>query len=377
MFSRVVLRRIDPAAGAGGRADDIENQPLSPRSPEDEDEDETEPEMAERSGTRTSRLMRPRRTSFASRFRFSSSTAATSAASSEWPTPETAQMSRAQTDPYVPRPGSNHDSEDGDDEVFGAPMRRESTLPSRYSVVVDLPSTRLHLPGLQRTWTMGSNGPPTSRPVLEPEPEPEPEARTLQRIPEPLSPACRPHTPPERTTTGVTEPQLALQPRRSTNRLGSDEADELYPAGDRRSRGFFTATDPAERQLAEMAADGRARRQRSGRGRSGRHRSRREEETDEDREVRRERRMERRRRRDSEEGEEGSERPLPKHFLFCFPWIKSRKIRSQILQCFVSGTFLVLLLGTCEYNHVPWRVCSALNIADADPMSVPQTSPSP
>ncbi|KAF3760956.1 hypothetical protein M406DRAFT_223154, partial [Cryphonectria parasitica EP155] len=42
--------------------------------------------------------------------------------------------------------------------------------------------------------------------------------------------------------------------------------------------------------------------------------------------------------------EESSNRPHPKHFLFCFPWIKSRKIRSQILQCFVSGMFLVLLL---------------------------------
>ncbi|KAJ2898323.1 uncharacterized protein MKZ38_003995 [Zalerion maritima] len=34
----------------------------------------------------------------------------------------------------------------------------------------------------------------------------------------------------------------------------------------------------------------------------------------------------------------------PKHFLFCFPWIKSQRIRNQILTCFVSGVFLVLML---------------------------------
>ncbi|KAK4120072.1 hypothetical protein N657DRAFT_580447, partial [Parathielavia appendiculata] len=39
------------------------------------------------------------------------------------------------------------------------------------------------------------------------------------------------------------------------------------------------------------------------------------------------------------------ERRPPKHFLFCFPWVKSRRIRSQILRCFVSGTFLALTLA--------------------------------
>lgn len=43
--------------------------------------------------------------------------------------------------------------------------------------------------------------------------------------------------------------------------------------------------------------------------------------------------------------EDGSERPTPKRFLFCFPWIKSRRIRSQILRCFVSGLFLTLILA--------------------------------
>lgn len=35
----------------------------------------------------------------------------------------------------------------------------------------------------------------------------------------------------------------------------------------------------------------------------------------------------------------------PRRFLFCFPWIQSRRIRSQILRCFVSGMFLLLMLA--------------------------------
>ncbi|KAG6000899.1 hypothetical protein E4U21_004886 [Claviceps maximensis] len=34
-----------------------------------------------------------------------------------------------------------------------------------------------------------------------------------------------------------------------------------------------------------------------------------------------------------------------KRFLFCFPWVRSRRLRSQILTCFVSGVFLACLLA--------------------------------
>lgn len=34
----------------------------------------------------------------------------------------------------------------------------------------------------------------------------------------------------------------------------------------------------------------------------------------------------------------------PKRFLFCFPWVKSRRARSLILRCFVSGIFLISML---------------------------------
>lgn len=345
MFSRVILRRVDPATAASSQADDIENQPLSPRLPEHS----TEPQMTERSQSGIARLM-PRRPTIPSRFRFSSSTEATSAAGNDWAATETSAVrwSRANTHPAL-RPSSSHYPDEDDESLFDRDTRRESTLPSRYSVVVDLPSTRLHLPGLQRTWTQGSNGPPTARPV------------ELGGQP-PLSPPCRPHTPPPPPTVMVTEPQRAYtQQQPTTTRLGSEEADGLYRVGDRRSRGAFTGADPAEAQLAELAEDGRRRRQRSGSGdndrrrrrglRHNRHERSRSDETPEQREERRRHRRARAQRiRDIEDGdeEEGSQRPHPRHFLFCFPWIKSRKVRSQILQCFVSGSFLVLLLTVCK-----------------------------
>ncbi|KAJ1299716.1 hypothetical protein OPQ81_005042 [Rhizoctonia solani] len=328
MFSRVVLRRLDPATAASSEADDLETQPLSPREPA------LAPEMTEQSsGGGLSRLLPRRMSSMPSRFRFSNVTDATSAASTEWPGAPTARTSRSNTAPTVP-PASSSVYSDDDDEELGREERHESSLPDRFSVVVDLPSTRLHLPGLQRTWTQGSNGPPSSRPVME--------RRAPQR--EPQSPACRPRTPPIPSMT-VAEPSRALvRPQASSSRLGSDEADELYPVGDRQARGNFTAADPAETQLAEMAADGRRRRQRSGSDRTRRHR--RDGETAEERQERRRRRRQRRLR-DIEDGdEEASNKPHPKRFLFCFPWIRSRKIRSQIVQCFVSGMFLVLLLTT-------------------------------
>ncbi|KAI0554615.1 hypothetical protein F4679DRAFT_304976 [Xylaria curta] len=34
----------------------------------------------------------------------------------------------------------------------------------------------------------------------------------------------------------------------------------------------------------------------------------------------------------------------PKRFLFCFPWVKSRRARLLILRCFVSGLFLITML---------------------------------
>ncbi|KAF9882422.1 u5 snrnp complex [Colletotrichum karsti] len=72
----------------------------------------------------------------------------------------------------------------------------------------------------------------------------------------------------------------------------------------------FTGPDPAEMHLAQMAQEGRRRR--------------------------------RRRQRDRQQGDDEGH---PKRFLLCLPWVKSRRMRSQILRCFISGTFLALLLA--------------------------------
>jgi hypothetical protein len=84
------------------------------------------------------------------------------------------------------------------------------------------------------------------------------------------------------------------------------------PEGQIRTSRRFEGADPAELHLANLAETGRRRR---GRGRES-------------------------------EGRRGR----PKRFLFCFPWIKSRRVRSQILRCFVSGMFLTLLLAVCRWH---------------------------
>lgn len=337
MFSRVILRRNDPASGRSS-PDDIENQPLSPRGAPDS----PEPEMAERQQGGFSSRIGIRRPSVPSRFRFSSSTQATSANGTEWPGTRTARASRSNTHP-VPRPSSSHYPDEEDDEdLERQPGPRDSTLPSRYSIIVDLPSTRLHLPMLQRTWTSGSNGPPTSRPLPPNEIHP-----ALRPSPDEV---CRPTGPPMPTVT-VTEPAPVARP------TGAGAGQLFGEIGRVRGGGGFHAPDPAEASLADLAGDGRRRRRdRSGSDRSRRHRHRRHRDRLEvprssqggSSEGSERRRRRRRRIRDVEDGDGESDRPHPKHFLFCFPWIKSRKVRSQILQCFISGTFLVSLLAVCE-----------------------------
>ncbi|KAK0644275.1 hypothetical protein B0T16DRAFT_331948 [Cercophora newfieldiana] len=116
---------------------------------------------------------------------------------------------------------------------------------------------------------------------------------------------------------------------------------------------------------AEASRDGHGRRRRHRRegsdrssrsnrsNRSGNREQPSEESNNGSGETRESRRRRRRRRehpeapqrRGSGSRDAGSERSTPKRFLFCFPWIKSRRIRSQILRCFVSGMFLTLILA--------------------------------
>lgn len=36
-----------------------------------------------------------------------------------------------------------------------------------------------------------------------------------------------------------------------------------------------------------------------------------------------------------------------KRFMLCLPWIRSRKVRKQVIACFVSGLILILLIAVC------------------------------
>lgn len=44
-------------------------------------------------------------------------------------------------------------------------------------------------------------------------------------------------------------------------------------------------------------------------------------------------------------GEDWRVRPRPKRFLFCFPWVQSQCVRSQVLTSFLSGLFCFSLLA--------------------------------
>lgn len=204
--------------------------------------------------------------------------------------------------------------------------------------VQDLPSTRLYLPNLTRTWTDGSNGPP-SRPAT--------------------SHAAGARSP---GVSGVGVDEIA-QPSPAVLAAGTRPGSR----GRRRAHGAEAETDGADVARERHGRRHRHRREgsdrsrqsersnRSGRSRRTGERSQEESRGSEDREERRRRR---RRRRERQEGSRGdasgsgsqdSNRSTPKRFLFCFPWVKSRRIRSQILRCIVSGLFLTLILTVCEW----------------------------
>lgn len=68
-------------------------------------------------------------------------------------------------------------------------------------------------------------------------------------------------------------------------------------------------------------------------------------ETDEERRRRRRRRHRQERGRDGRRKRRGKP---PQRFLYCFPWVKSKRMRANILRCFVSGLFLIILLTVCK-----------------------------
>lgn len=61
-----------------------------------------------------------------------------------------------------------------------------------------------------------------------------------------------------------------------------------------------------------------------------------------------ERRRRRRRRHRERDGRRKRRGKPPQRFLYCFPWVKSKRMRANILRCFVSGLFLIILLTVCK-----------------------------
>lgn len=184
-----------------------------------------------------------------------------------------------------------------------------------------LPGTRLHLPNLARTWSVGENGPPTR----------------------PGTGVAGNHEGGE----GVARPERVVHARRHRERGEEHRERRRRRRGEGERSGSGSGRSRSDRSASDRSGSGHSRSQ------SGSHRSRGSRDTGSGRERRE--RHERRERRRREAGERGSsastgrrDRRRPKNFLFCFPWIQSRRIRSQILRAFVSGLFLTLTLAVCE-----------------------------
>ncbi|KAI6363534.1 hypothetical protein MCOR25_005891 [Pyricularia grisea] len=193
----------------------------------------------------------------------------------------------------MPRPTSSHYSE------------VESPKSPRFDLgMPPLPSTRLHLPNLARTWSHGTNGPP-SRPGTSRAPMP------------PLIQVQGVDNRPPLLVDGPMFPEVA-----------SPRAAHIP---DRPRRSEETSSGESTGQTAEPGHERRRHR----------HRHRMENETEEER---RQRRRERHRRRRARERRET--RSTSKRFLGCFPYPQSKHVRTQLLKCFVSGMFLVGLLIT-------------------------------
>ncbi|KAM5353648.1 hypothetical protein ACJ41O_000298 [Fusarium nematophilum] len=165
-------------------------------------------------------------------------------------------------------------------------IKSQESNPSRPG----LANRRLGLPGFLRIWG-GSNSSSVTHDVRNATASPAP-LLPLAQPPSPSSPTPQPARPDPVAT--PSEPRRSRRSRRNAQR------------------------DPVEAQLAEILGGSSV----------GRRRQR----------IRQERERERRRARRNGGGRH------PKHFLCCLPWIRSRRMRAQILRCFTSGLFLVFLV---------------------------------
>ncbi|KAK3400669.1 hypothetical protein B0T20DRAFT_151056 [Sordaria brevicollis] len=262
-----------------------------------------------------------------------------------------------------PRPASSHYSGDGlppATEVnfpTGAEYPASPKSPAFRIGEQQLPSTRLHVPGVERTWSRESNGPPTrdgSAPASRGGGD---ETRGASRYGFGLLGGNRSASRDGRQVR-VTEPRRAHHSSSRRHRERGERGGERSEHRRRRERSDGSGSGAG----ASGSGSGhrshrshRSRRDPSGRsGTTRRHRDGRDEE----RRKRRKRKHGSSRRHEGsgsgshsrsaatgDPSERGKKRaPPPKHFLFCFPWVKSRTKRTLILRSFVSGLFLACLL---------------------------------
>jgi hypothetical protein len=256
------------------------------------------------------------------------------------------------------RPSSSNYSNSSNPDAI-TPIPNESHGPgspkfgtSRFSIAAQtLPSPRLDLPHLTRTWTEERAG---SRPGT---------GRQAEVVDDNgVSPISESGESMDDHFPGVTPPSPVLR------------ADSISSHRRHTERRLFGAVDPAEMHLAELVGDGRRRRDRHRRDtgepvspvderrRRQRYRRRHHGHSSRGREHHHHRHHQRHHEhghsssRSNGESRATTTRPTPKRFLFCFPWIRSRRIRSNILRCFVSGSFLALLLTVCECWDASKRV---------------------
>lgn len=166
---------------------------------------------------------------------------------------------------------------------------------------------RFTLPRISRFWASGANGPGSPAATEWPAPMPEPGSSLYdqhQHFDNSSHPAMG----------DTLQPPDPISHARSTFRPPSSHYTDIFLMGSREARSA---------------------RNRDERRRKRRHKKRRHHQD----------RSELRR-----HGSDGRRRhrKTNRNFLFCFPWVQSRAMRANILRCFVSGLFLIILLSVCK-----------------------------
>ncbi|RYP35407.1 hypothetical protein DL767_003814 [Monosporascus sp. MG133] len=208
------------------------------------------------------------------------------------------------------------DEEDGGSRASGVGPKTPQ-LPSMHPARLGLPTNNIG-----RTWTRDSSGP-----LLAPHHETAPPQQP------PFSPSSGAESPASRRSSLSSLANTAQYPGVAT----PQPARQRSESGGRRR---FEGPDPAELHLAALVDSERRR---------DRHRHR-----------RRHKRTQSGSRRNRGHHERGAgDKEAPGRFLFCFPWVRSRRMRAQILKCFVSGVIMVSTLSVYLALSMGQRITSS------------------